>query len=404
VPKNLKSLFVATGLICQIVLGLPAFAGSITEVVQSTPLETTLEVPGIRQTQQVWLEMIHSAQSTIDLEEFYLNNKSGEPLSEILAAIREAALRGVQVRLLVDSKFYKNYSQEPLLLSRIPNVQVKMIDFFSGVQHSKYLIVDQFDLYLGSANFDWLALTHIHEIGLHIQDSALGQRLEAVFVKDWNDSIGLGDLGLEQCKKQVALSVPPSFDRGSSLVPNDGVKLVASPSFRNPSGISDSLSAILQLLNTAKNSIKIQVYQYSTHGNHSSKRWLDLDATIRRAAKRGVNVQLLVDAVSLKAGRYELQALSALNHVEVRTVTIPEWSGGHLDYARLVHSKYFTIDGSSAWVGTENWSEGYFTGSRNVGVILESSEVARQLEQVFNQVWNSAYASSSPLENKTSEN
>src|SRR5258708_4774011 len=79
------------------------------EIVESVPLETTLAVPGIRQTQEVWLEMIRAAQSRIDLEQFYVSDQAGEALAPVLDAIRQAAGRGVQVRLLVDSKFYATY-------------------------------------------------------------------------------------------------------------------------------------------------------------------------------------------------------------------------------------------------------------------------------------------------------
>ncbi|MEO7163341.1 MAG: phospholipase D-like domain-containing protein, partial [Bdellovibrionia bacterium] len=385
VNRVFKSILAMSGMALVLGASLSAFADSTVEIVQSVPIETTLEVPGIRQTQQVWLEMINSAHSTIDIEEFYVSSKPGEALDPILSAIRAAAQRGVRVRFLIDLKFYKNYSEGPNLLGQIPNVLVKSIDFSPAVQHSKYFIVDQFNVYLGSANFDWLALSHIHEIGLHIQDPDVGQRLESVFDKDWEDAVFV--------QKQNPSNPRPLL---SSLATSAGAgfRVVASPPSRNPTEMPDSLAGITSLLKEAKSSIKIQVYQYSTNSVHGSGSWHQLDSAIRCAAARGVKVQLLVDAVSLKGGHSELKALAGLNNIEVKSVILPEWSGGHLNYARLIHSKYFTIDGTTAWVGTENWSEGYFTSSRNVGVIFQSTEAASKLEQVFSQVWNSAYASS----------
>lgn len=373
------------------ILPVTGFGDSKIEVVQSVPIETNLEVPGIRLTQQVWLDMINSAQNSIDLEEFYIGNKSGEALEPVLSAISAAASRGVHVRLLVDSKFYKNYSQDPNRLNQIPNIQVRIIDFASGVQHSKYFIVDQDKIYVGSANFDWLALRHIHEIGLHITDPVVGKDLESVFAKDWEEGSPVqmkASFGMDLQSYFTSLLSSPS----GSFSPSE-LRVVASPPSRNPEGVADSLTAILDLLSTAKKSIKIQVYQYSTKANRSSSRWTALDSAIRAAAARGIQVQLLVDAVALKAGRMDLKALASLKGLEVRTVSVPEWSGGHLDFARLIHSKYFTVDGASAWVGTENWSEGYFSGSRNVGVTLQSNEISGQLERVFNRVWSSAYTS-----------
>ena len=134
---------------------------------------------------------------------------------------------------------------------------------------------------------------------------------------------------------------------------------MASPPSQNPKGIPETLKAIIDLLKSARSTIKIQVYQYTTSIYDSPEHWKVLDSEIRKAAGRGVRVQLLVDAVSLKSGGDDLKALAAIKGIQVRTVVIPQWSGGPLQYARLIHSKYFRSMGL-AWVGTENWSKGYF--------------------------------------------
>jgi phosphatidylserine/phosphatidylglycerophosphate/cardiolipin synthase-like enzyme len=168
---------------------------------------------------------------------------------------------------------------------------------------------------------------------------------------------------------------------------------MASPAQKNPEGTLETINELIKLMDSARSSIRVQVYQFSNAAVSKGK-WLTLDSALRRAGARGVKVQLLVDAVALKKASSELKALAALENIEVKAVTIPEWSGGHLDYARLIHSKYMTVDGKTTWMGSENWSEGYFTQSRNVGVILSSQETTGQLDQIFSRVWNSAYASS----------
>ena len=54
------------------------------ELVESIPEETSLDNPDIRNTQEVWLEMINSAQKTLDIEQFYISNEKGEPLDTVL--------------------------------------------------------------------------------------------------------------------------------------------------------------------------------------------------------------------------------------------------------------------------------------------------------------------------------
>jgi hypothetical protein len=66
-----------------------------------------------------------------------------------------------------------------------------------------------------------------------------------------------------------------------------------------------------------------------------------------------------------------------LPNVEIRVVTLPKASTGFIPYARVIHSKTMTIDGKLAWVGTSNWSGGYFDLSRNLEIVLRNEQMAR---------------------------
>jgi phosphatidylserine/phosphatidylglycerophosphate/cardiolipin synthase-like enzyme len=370
---------------------VPLTSGSV-EVVQSFPIETTLETPGIRLTQDVWVEMISGAQRTIDLEEFYVNNQAGQSLQPVIDAIKAAAGRGVQVRLIVDAGYYKTYPDVPNEFAQTANIQVKTIDFSSlgGIQHSKYFVIDQSRTFLGSANLDWLALTHIHEVGLKITNSDISTSLESVFETDWQAGSALG----QYSTGPSANAVPDFFTTSDFALDANSMNFVASPQSDDPTNINDSLTAITQLIGAAQNTLKLQVYEFDTSIYKSSEHWHVLDDAIRAAAARNVQVQILVDKTALKAGKKDLEALAQVPNIQLQVVTVPEWSGGPIPYARVVHSKYFIVDGTSAWVGTENWEETYFTGSRNVGLVLNSAEIAGQLDQIFSQVWSSAYLSS----------
>ena len=79
------------------------------ELVESIPLETSLDNPDIRNTHEVWLEMVTRARRSLDIEQFYISNEPGKLLETVLAAIYAAADRGVKVRLIVDARMYKTY-------------------------------------------------------------------------------------------------------------------------------------------------------------------------------------------------------------------------------------------------------------------------------------------------------
>ena len=366
---------------------LSAFADTSVEVVQSVPLETSLAVPGLRQAQAVWIEMIQSAKTTLDLEQFYISDQAGEALAPVLQEIKNAAARGVQVRLLVDSKFYVTYPDSVNDLGSVQNIQAKTIDYSKiggGVQHAKFFVIDHRLSFVGSQNFDWRALSHIHEVGLKILDSQVAIDLESIFEKDWaqGTSSKRDDVIQQNRFEQISTFAANIITVGSTI------SVVASPENQNPSGIPYSGTAITDLMAQAKSTIRIQVMEYV------AGQWKLLDSAIRAAAARGVHVQLAVDVSDIKKAHADLQALAGVSGVEVKSVTIPQWSGGSIPFARLIHSKYMVIDDQAAWVGSENWSKGYYLNTRDVGLVVHGADTAASLNQIFALVWQSDYTAS----------
>ncbi|MCA9661015.1 MAG: hypothetical protein KC486_21920, partial [Myxococcales bacterium] len=162
-------------------------SGPALELVESWPLETTLDRPRVADTAAVWLAMIGGARESLDLGEFYVATEPGSPLEPILAAIEAAAARGVRVRLLIDEKFYAKQPAGADRLAAIAGVEVRRLDLsaLGGVMHAKYFVVDGREAYLGSANFDWRSLAHIHELGVRLREPTLVAGIAALFAHDW---------------------------------------------------------------------------------------------------------------------------------------------------------------------------------------------------------------------------
>ena len=182
-----KFLFIAFALIvtpCSSqIAGYPDF-----EIVESIPVQTSLDNPEIRNTQQVWVEMIDASRTQIDFEEFYISNKAGESLESVLRAIIAAANRGVKIRFIVDAGMYKTYPETVDSLGKLGNVSVRIIDYrklAGGIQHSKYFIVDGEEAFVGSQNFDWRALSQIHELGVRIRNKEAVGVFQDVYELDW---------------------------------------------------------------------------------------------------------------------------------------------------------------------------------------------------------------------------
>ena len=49
-------------------------------------------------------------------------------------------------------------------------------------------------------------------------------------------------------------------------------------------------------------------------------------------------------------------------------------------------------DGTTAWIGTSNWSGGYFDNSRNLELVLNNASMAARVDALYSQLWNSRYA------------
>ncbi|MBS2017209.1 MAG: hypothetical protein JST00_30280 [Deltaproteobacteria bacterium] len=367
------------------------------ELVESAPIETTLDHADVPNASDVWVEMIDRAKATIDFAEFYASEaepayRAHERLEPVIVAIERAVKRGVVVRFLADSVFAPKY---PDTLKRLEalGVTVKILhedQLAGGVLHAKYFVVDGKESYLGSQNFDWRALSHIQEMGVRATSPRIAGALLDVFDTDW--ALATGGAKDARAKGRGRGQLVP-MQRGEK------VTFVASPRGWLPDEAEWDLPRIVALLDDAKTRAEVQVLLYKTK-DRSGEPFLTLDQALRRAAGRGVAVRLLVSHWGTNPGSdglAALQDLAKVPNVEIRVITIPKWSGGDIPFARVSHAKYLVVDGGTrAWVGTSNWEGDYFTKSRNVGVIVEQGFLPRRLAGVFTTGWASTYTTPLP--------
>ena len=371
---------------------VPAAPAPDIEIVESIPVGTTLDNPEIRNTQEVWLEMIGRARKTLDLEQYYISDESGKRLEAVLAAIDAAAGRGVKVRVLVDARMYRTYPASVDKLAQRPNIEVRRIDFgpiAGGIQHAKYFIVDGREVFVGSQNFDWRALEHIHELGLRISDSQIAAAYGDVFDLDWR----LASLAPEAIK---TFSVPRKTYRIPIRVAGaEGQVAFLCPTFSPLGFIPDPAlwdeRAIVELVDGSQRSLSLQFLSYSP-ADRQGDRYAEIDDALRRAAKRGVKVRMIVsDWEKGSSAVAALKDLAEVPNIEVAFTAIPEWSGGYIPFARVEHCKYIVADGAKFWLGTSNCEKSYFYGSRNLGIVCTSPNLAGALSNIFLKSWNSPY-------------
>jgi phosphatidylserine/phosphatidylglycerophosphate/cardiolipin synthase-like enzyme len=376
--RSLMLLFL-TALPVRAAFSVPGF-----ELVYSYPSETTLEEPDLRQAQNVWPEMFDAAKKTIDIEQFYVTPSTGEPLEQSLQALERAGARGVKIRVILEKKFEKNSLDGIARLKAIPNLDLRVLEWSKvngdGIIHAKFFIVDSTQAYVGSQNFDWRSMKHIHELGLRVSDSPIVKNVQNVFNHDWALTDDPGSLKLDEQRT-------PSGDRAGRAY------LVASPWRRNPNGVGDSESELTTLIGEAKSDIVIQVLDYNPTTYGRPKHFYSpIDNALRDAAVRGVKIKLLVSHWNTDQPAIDhLKSLSLIPGIEIRIITIPESKEGKIPFARTAHSKYMVADGKVAWIGTSNWAGGYLDQSRNLEIVVKDEALAARAAKIQAHLWDSPY-------------
>lgn len=368
---------------------------TIIELVESIPIGTNLDNPDIRDTYEVWFEMINNVKSSLDIEQFYISNEKGEPLEGIIDAIIEISKRGASIRIIVDSRMYKTYPETVDLLRQQKNISVRIINLSKlggGVQHSKYFIVDGEGIFIGSQNFDWRALKHIHEIGIRIKHKELVAIYQDIFNLDWQlaENNNYLEISKNLTRKKYSLPIVETF--------NNGQELVLTPTMSPKELIYDSTlwdeTHIVNLIDRAKREIRCQFLTYSPIGRDKNF-YPILDNALRRAAVRGVKIKMVVSDWAKDHPTVDhLKSLSLVPNIQIKFSSIPEWLGGYIPYARVEHCKFLIIDSTDCWIGTSNWEKSYFYTSRNLGIVINNQMITSTLLRIFLKTWDGRYTES----------
>jgi len=360
------------------------------ELVHTVPVETTLATPDLREPVQVWRELFDGARQEIAIAQFYVAGQDGEALDALIGRLEAAAARGVKIRFLMEDKGQR--LSVPATLERvrkIPGIEFRLLDYNklsgNGIIHAKYFIVDRKLAFVGSQNFDWRALKHIHETGLRISEPAIVAQVQAVFEQDWQAQ------ALVAAGKPVPTLAQPAepFDIARKAF------LLSSPRSWNPPGVGDSEEVLPRLLAQAQSEVRVQVMDYVPLSYAPGRRpfYAMIDNAMRAALQRGVKIKLMVSNWNTEEPAIDhLKSLAMLPGIEIRIVTLPQASSGFVPFARVIHTKTMVIDNELAWVGTSNWSGGYFDKSRNLEIVLRDKAMAERVAALHEQTWSSSYA------------
>lgn len=131
------------------------------------------------------LSAINSAETGV-----FLTNAYFVPDPQLLAALKEAVQRGVDVRLLLPEKidsalvYYASRSYYDELLS----AGVKIYERQDALLHAKTALIDGVWSTIGSTNLDWRSFLNNQEINAVVLGQDFGAQMQALFDKDLESS------------------------------------------------------------------------------------------------------------------------------------------------------------------------------------------------------------------------
>lgn len=123
-------------------------------------------------------------------EYVYIQTPYFIPTDNLLLAIQTAALRGVDVRIMIPKKSDTTFVHIATLsyIKNLLDAKVKVHFFTSGFIHSKLLVIDDDLTITGSANMDVRSFEHNFEIEAFIYNKDTASKAKKIFVRDMQDS------------------------------------------------------------------------------------------------------------------------------------------------------------------------------------------------------------------------
>ncbi len=324
-------------------------AGTVT----STGITITVEPDGTRVAQNL-LGAIQSAHSAVHMEMYLLTN------SNYLSALTSLSEQGIDVKVLLNQTFPSGTSASAtnastytsLMGSHVAVKWAPTTTGFDSYTHEKAVIIDP-----GTANAQvWIMTMNL--------DTGAPEYNREFLAKDTNTA----DI-------TEAEDIFEADYAGTSITPTGS--LIVAPSPQN-----NAEPALLALINSATTSIDIEAEEYDASGLEAP-----IATALETKARAGVTVRMILEDSTDSS---QLSAVNALKSAGGKVVGYV-YTSTALD----IHAKAVVVDGTKAFVGSENLSGGSLGYNRELGVTFSTASEVQKMETTFNSDFagGSAYSS-----------
>lgn len=273
---------------------------------------------------------IDGANTSVTLIIYSLTDKN------IIRSLREKADAGVPVRLIIESK------TSPWFEKKLgPNVKI-LKRFINGLSHIKMLIIDEKQIWIGSANMTEESLRHYGNLMIAINSKQMAEMATAK----------ASTLTATERMQQITHR---SFNLGQQsaelwFLPDDPM----------------AIKEIKSLIRSAKKTIRIAMFAWTRR---------DLAHEVVSAKKRGINVEVILDRNLATGTGAVVTRMLAEGGINVKL------NNG----ATLLHHKFLIIDNDVLLNGSANWTKNAFQKNDDCFVVIRPLLEGQQ--KFLNDMW-----------------
>ncbi|MEM2388032.1 MAG: phospholipase D-like domain-containing protein [Candidatus Thermoplasmatota archaeon] len=247
--------------------------------------------------------------------------------------------------------------------------------------HAKYAVIDN-RVIISSANWgkSGVPINPFYgnrEWGIIIEDENIANFLSTIFEHDWNPSM---QDSIKFDENSITHGKPPRDYSISYFIPEGYYNPKFAPLHINSSfnytlilSPDNSEEEILNLINSAEKRILVEQ-------NYIDKEWKNgLNPILQKLIEKnesGVEVRIILDSSYEDTKKKNEEIKDFLRNIKVK-----------LSDDLPIHNKGIIVD-DKVLISSINWGENSFRRNREVGIIIESAEIAGYFEEIFWYDWN----------------
>ena len=291
------------------------------------------------QAHQPIIDAIDSAKKSVKMVMFHLSDPT------VGSALMFAAKRGVNVRIIFDKGEWRSANDQKLV-NDMKEAGVNIVQGTPGfrITHEKAMVIDDRLAMISTMN-QIKTYMSMFDMGVFTSDQGVIAEWNEVFETDWQNSAS------------------HAHDTPNLSNPN----LLWSP--------INSTDKLVALIGSAQNRIELTVENIGEE---------NIQNALISAAGRGVAVRVIVPMCDVVRANFNYAPVMALRHAKIDARMMPGPASTETPY---IHAKSIVVDQTTVYLGSENFSLSSLTLSREVGLIADDSDLAANVDSLFEQLW-----------------